>query len=353
MNVAIIGGGACGLFLASLLEQHKIPYCIFNRGKTGRKLLASGNGKCNLANMFFSDSDYHGNPLAHSVLQHHEELLKVFEEMKIYTKTDKEGRIYPISESSFSVYQVFMDSIHGKIVDIEIEKIEKREKGFILNDTYCWFDKVVLCCGSPAGFVKDVPTFSFLEGLGLKRNPFIPSLVGFKTALKIKDISGVRAKCMVSLKQGDRIIHKESGEVIFKDNGISGICVMNLSSYYAHLKDKRNCSVVLDLLNGNKYDSYKTVLPPKLYSYCKKFSISPDSFCIPIQGVYEMEYAQVCSGGIDIDEIEETLQLKKDKDVYIGGEMIDVDGVCGGYNLMFAFCCALIIAKEIENVVSD
>ena len=103
-KIAIIGAGACGLMLAALLEKSNIKYDIFNYGKVGRKILASGNGKCNISNINYDASKYHNNKLADTIVsKNHNELFEILKELKIYTKHDNEGRMYPISESSQSI----------------------------------------------------------------------------------------------------------------------------------------------------------------------------------------------------------------------------------------------------------
>ncbi len=337
--------------LATKLVKRKIKYTLFNDGKIGQKILASGNGKCNIANKNYSDKYYHNNELAKEVLKNQKELFEYFENLDIYTKEDKEGRMYPISESSLSVLSVLLNNIKQEIISIKIESIEKRDKQFYLNQDYGPFDFVVLALGSIANYNKTY-SFSIIEDLNIKMTPFQPSLVGFKTNLNFHEISGVRAKVSASLYQENELIHEESGEVIFKDNGISGICIMNLSSYYNHLINKKNCKILLKFTD-KKYDNYTTILHPKLLNYIEEHKVSIDSFLIPIKDTYGFENAQVCSGGISIDELTKSLRLKKDPNIFVGGELIDVDGVCGGYNLMFAFCCSLVIAKELENEISN
>lgn len=353
MKTAIIGGGACGLLLAALLDKAGLSYTVFNRGKLGRKILSSGNGRCNIGNVFLNENCYHTNPLAKEIVSSQQSaFFKTLEELKIYTKKDLEGRLYPISESSLSVLNAILKHIHGPVVDCEIHTIEKRAGTYVLNDRYSGFDKVVIATGSIANFKPPYPSVPRLLGIPLSFHAFRPALVGFTTNLDLRAISGVRKKCLVSLFQGNRRIGKELGEVIFKDNGISGICVMNLSGSYMHLETQRDCRLVLDLADKS-YDDYTTVLPPKLLDYINKTGADIHSFVLPITGVYDFEFAQVCRGGIAVEELNPNLSLVKNPDIFAGGEVIDVDGVCGGYNLMFAFCCAITICEELKHEISD
>ena len=140
---------------------------------------------------------------------------------------------------------------------------------------------------------------------------------------------------------------------MFKDNGISGICVMNLSSYYNNYKDRINKAYIkIDLVDGD-YDDYESIIQPKLYNYIIKNKIDVHSMLINITSTYEMEFAQVASGGIDLSEVNDNLSLKKYNNIYAGGEILDIDAICGGYNLMLAFSSAIVIGRSIINEISN
>ncbi len=352
MKIAIIGAGASGLMLATLLQKNNIDYDIFNKDlKIGSKIKASGNGRCNISNVNFSLEAYHNNKLSKIVENNQKLLFDYFKELKIYTKSDDEGRMYPISENSQSVLDILFKHMKPKITLETIENINKNDKGYYLNDKkYGPYDKVVLAIGSPAGIKKYY--YELFDSLELPINPFYPSLVGFKTKLKIKDISGVRAKANTYLYYKDNLIHEEKGEVIFKDDGISGIVIMNQSSYYNYLKGYNNVKIVLDLLDKD-YDCLDSVLAPKILKYIKEKNIDPHNFTIPISDTYDLEFAQVAKGGISIKDLNENLSLKKDNNIYAIGEVLDIDGVCGGYNLMNAFCDAIEVYKDLKNEISN
>lgn len=354
MKIAIIGAGACGLLCATLLDKYNIEYTIFNKGKVGNKILASGNGRCNISNANFNAKAYHNNPLAVSIIsEYQDKLFKYFDELKIYTKVDNEGRMYPISESSQSVLNAILRKIKGLIIDTEVNSINKENDKYVINNKYKDFDKVILASGSIASYKPEYSFINYLSTINLSINTFKPSLVGFKSSLKLKTISGVRSKCTTYLYNDDKLIHSELGEVIFKDDGISGICIMNQSSFYNKISQIVNPYIKLDLLNGNIYDDYITIINPKLLDFLNKNNISPNNFIIPIMSTYGYDVAQVCSGGVPVELINSDLTLKDNNDFYVGGELIDVDAVCGGYNLMFAFSCGIKIAEELKNEISN
>ena len=131
--------------------------------------------------------------------------------------------------------------------------------------------------------------------------------------------------------------------------GVIGAGVSNIPL----IKYLRLLGCDITLFDNKEYDDLITVLNPKLYNYIKANNINPLDFKLKINGVYDFEFAQVCKGGVDISELNNNLSLKKDNNIYFGGEIIDIDGVCGGYNLMFAFSCALEIYKDIINEISN
>lgn len=348
MVVAIVGAGACGLLLANLLNEKNIDYKIFNKGKIGRKILASGNGKCNISNQFINKKSYNNIFAYNLVNENINDLFNLFNKLHIYTKADNEGRMYPISESSQSVLNILLNNINkDNIIDAEINNISKKNNKYYLNNNYGPFDKIIIAIGSNASYKKPYNSINIINELNLKFNEFRPSLVGFKTNIKLKEISGVRQKGKVSLYNDDKLIHEENGEIIFKDDGISGICIMNLSSYYQRLNNKVNPKIKIDLSPNNDYKYLDSILNPKLLKYININNIDYHNFIIPIKDVYDYEFAQVSAGGIDVSEINNNLSLVKDNNIYVGGEIIDVDGICGGYNLMFAFISAIIISKNI------
>ena len=351
MNIAIIGAGASGLFLANLLEKLNIKYTLFNKGKVGSKILASGNGRCNISNTNINGDKYHNNKLAISIINNNKnDLFKFFNEFKIYLKEDNEGRLYPISESSESILNILTKNIKN-IIDLEVTKITKKNDYYLINDYDDKFSHIVISTGSPSG-MKNPKSFDLFKSLNINLNEFKPSLVGFKIKEKIKEISGVRSKASVSLLNNNKLIHEESGEVIFKDDGISGICVMNLSSYYNYLDNKNNTKIIIKLLD-KEYDNYESVLNPKLLKFINKNKLNYQKMEFNILNTYSLEFSQVSKGGVDINLVNDNLRLKNDNNIFITGEVLDVDGLCGGYNLSFAFMSAIEVYKEIKNEISN
>lgn len=352
LKIGIIGAGASGMLLANTLERNNIEYDLFEKKKPGRKLLASGNGRCNISNSRLTDISYPNNEWAYNfVNDNQKELFDLFKELNIYTSVDNEGRMYPISESSQSIYNILMKNIHH-LIELDCTEIIKRNGKYYINKEYGPYDKIVVSIGSNAS-ITDKYSYSLLDSIGVDINPFKPSLVGFRVSLKTKEISGVRQKCSISLIKDDRILYQEKGEIIFKDDGISGICIMNASSIYQHLKNKNNVILRLDFLSGNKFNSLDSILKPNLLAFINKYHFNPSNFILPIVDTYDIKNAQVAVGGVDINLLNNNLSYKYDNQIYFSGEVIDADGMCGGFNLMFAFISAIIIFRSIKNEISN
>ncbi len=360
MKVGIIGGGACGLVVARILQENNISYTLFEKNKIGKKILASGNGKANIYNTNITSEFYNNQFASDLVGAMYAKLLVFFQRIGLYTKTDSEGRSYPYSESSLTVLNCLIENKTNLIENFEVKKIEKKNKQFFINDLDEGFDYLVLASGSMAGMIKSkqVGYNNYLNSLNLKMTPLRPSLVGFKLANYPKNLSGVRAKALVSLYQGTKLIHQEQGEVIFKNDGISGICVLNLSYYYNQLKAKNNCHLSLNFVpdydvNINTKKELLGLLNNKLASYIGEFQDLNHylrNLTFDILDTYDFEFCQVVSGGLNLDQINKDLTLKTEPHIFVGGELLDVDGACGGYNLMFAFSCGLLIGEMLCNI---
>lgn len=380
MKLGIIGGGASALILASYLKRKNlnIDITIFERNKSlGRKVLASGNGKCNFSNFKALPSDYN-NPLFIEKLFNKikkEDLINYLSSLGLMFYFDNEGRMYPTTNSSETILNLFLDDLKNNkvLLNYTVKCLKfKNNKYYIDNNE---FDYVVLASGSNSSIdaSKVNSTYTYLNNLDIKFSDLKPSLVGY--VLKDKDISiikGYRTKTIVELfDKDDNLKFHENGEVIFKEDGISGIVVMNSSHYY-----ENNDYVVLNLLPNidlnelkfkidNRQKMYKdpsiylnTLFHSSVIKYLiKKNIITSDkiieyltNFKLEINSTYGFKDSQVTRGGIETSELNEDFSLKKYNNLYVCGELIDINGLCGGYNLMFAFMSGLLVAKRIEEI---
>ena len=380
MKLGIIGGGASALILASYLKRKNlnIDITIFERNKSlGRKVLASGNGKCNFSNFKALPSDYN-NPMFIEKLFNKikkEDLINYLSSLGLMFYFDNEGRMYPTTNSSETILNLFLDDLKDTKVLLNYTVkclIYKNSKYYIDNNE---FDYVVLASGSNSSIdvSKVNSTYSYLNNLDIKFSELKPSLVGY--VLKDKDISilkGYRTKAIVELfDKDDNLKFEENGEVIFKEDGISGIVVMNSSHYY-----ENNDYIVLNLLSNMDLNElkYKIDYRQKMYKdpsiylntlfhasvikyLIKKNILTSDkiieyltNFKLEIKATYGFKDSQVTRGGIKTSELNEDFSLKKYNNLYVCGELIDINGLCGGYNLMFAFMSGLLVAKRIEEI---
>lgn len=365
-NIAVIGAGASGLFLAhQLVEQQELQVYVFEKNKNiGTKLRASGGGKANIFNEHIQPEDYNDPDSVRPLLQQvtPTTLRNAFEQMGLALIVDEEGRVYPCTEFSQTVVDILWNpenpNLHPEL-EYEVKHIFSQDGEWHINDYPVTFDHVVIATGTPANLIeKNRKGYNtFLTDFNLQTQPFQPSLVGFKIKDYPKMLSGCRTKVIASLYQGQNLIHKESGEVTFKDDGISGIVILNLSAYYNRLANKDNCHLELNLLPSNpeldikhhlqQFHSLKGILHPKLNLLYEQKPFDVKKFKMEIADTYEMEYAQVCHGGIDMSEVNADFSLKKNPDVFVTGEVLNIDGICGGYNLFFAFASAMVVAQHL------
>lgn len=367
-NVAIIGAGASGLFLARLLADVKnLNVFVFERCKNvGIKLRASGGGKANIFNVNVLPEHYNQSDFIDELLMQIKpsQLQGEFERLGLQVIVDEEGRVYPCTEYSQTVVDVLRQPLADNVrwqMEYEVTRLFRADDGWHVNDFPTIFDAVVIASGSPANMIPKnrVGYNGFLAELKLKSKPLSPSLVGFKIVDYPKSLSGCRVKVKAALYQQQHLIHEEYGEVTFKDDGLSGIVIMNLSAHYNRLSNKRNCWLSLDLLPRHpdfdmnqhirRFHSLQGVLHPKLLQLFENKPFDVHNFIMEIQDTYDLTSAQVCSGGIELSEINADFSLKRYPGLYATGEVLDVDGVCGGYNLFFAFASAWIVGQRING----
>ena len=366
-HIAIIGAGASGLFLAKKLsESSDVDVTVFEKNRqVGAKLRASGGGKANIFNRDVRPEHYNQPDFIEELLKKYspEQLENQFAQWGLVTITDEEGRVYPASQFSQTVVDVLTDYPNENVrleTNYHIQHIEYKNSKWQINDYLNLFDILVLASGSPAGMIpKNQRGYNgYLDSLSLKINPLQPSLAGFLLEDYPKSLSGCRTKAIVTLYQGKKLIHKESGEITFKDDGVSGIVIMNLSAFYRRLSSQKNCRLEINLTYWDENFDAKAylrnnqnvtgLLHPKLATLYQQKPFDIHRLTFQIADTYPLDTAQVSHGGIDLSEIDYHFAACKHPNLYILGEMLDVDGVCGGYNLFFAFASAGVAAHTIS-----
>ncbi|MBQ9108206.1 MAG: aminoacetone oxidase family FAD-binding enzyme [Clostridia bacterium] len=388
-DVIIIGGGASGMFLASELAGRRVALIEAN-DRVGKKLLATGNGKCNLTNLDMNIVHYNRPSFVETYLDRFDahDTIASFERMGLITKViDK--RVYPYSECASTVLDILRGAVQkcgtevftGHIVNsVEyfadtytvggVTKVDGQTKSFSFTA-----DNVVLATGSNATFGRN--SNNLFTALGHTNREFTPALVPIKTNKEpIKGLSGVRVKAGV--RCGARY---EVGEVLFKDFGVSGIAVFNMSSEIARGKLKIGSNLTIDFMPEYSVGEVENLLRKRgnvrvgellTGTFHSKVvdrilwasGVNPDDLAQPkisaiartiktytlkIEGLGDSSLSQVMSGGLNIREFDHNLMSMKSKNAFAIGEALDVDGDCGGYNLQWAWTSARVVAEYIRK----
>ena len=277
-------------------------------------------------------------------------VLSFLDSINIKTRVDKD-RIYPFSNKAESVKKAYEFALNKYKVKIILNSYIKNID--LVNDKYnilgTYYDYVILATGGKVGCIYN--GYSLVEDLKIKCSKLYPALVGFKVREKITSLDGVRMLGEVSCG-----LFKEIGEVQFKKDGISGIVIMNLSRIVNEgiIQINFGLGIEKSYFYENTKEKVLSMFPIKLAQwilesdniieniYNMKFNIRSD---------YGFEQAQITKGGILMDELNEGFELKKYKNLYAIGELIDVDGECGGYNIHNAIASGLISGKYILNKI--
>lgn len=365
IKIAIIGGGASGLACAATLNDSNIKVHVFEKlEQCGKKILASGNGRCNISNVEMNENYYNTNHnLIKRVLDEFD--VKDFFESKGLVLFNQGPLIYPFSNQSKTVQQVLIHACSNvNFIHEKVSKIENINNNYYVtfNNQTLEFDYIVLAMGSSASVLSKGGSYNIIEDLNLKLTPRNPSLVQFITHKTYKKLQGVRSKANVSLVVDGVIKHTRTGEVQFTNYGLSGICIMQLSRYYHQYSDNK-ISIKVDLLPGvnNKKDFINNriklfgdqyidgLFNDKLVGVIKENNIDILNWNFSIKSVNDELNAQVISGGLCLSELTEEFELHKYKNMFATGELLDVDGDCGGYNLHFAFGSGFLVANSIKR----
>lgn len=388
MKIIIIGSGASGLAAGISLLRCGYDVTILERNNiSGKKLLLTGAGRCNFFNSDQNIVHYHSSDkaiLAKIITSDNIHLVEDFIASLGIVPKVKDGYYYPFANQAYNMKELlertYLD-LGGKIkYNYLVEKIEKKNSLFLINDTISC-DKLILATGSKA--YKMTGSDGIGYQLAKKFNHHIvkvlPSLTSLITREKI-NLKGVRVDAKVTLYEDGVKVREELGQVQFTDYGLSGICIFNLSYYAVKGLNKNKKEVItIDLMpfmdkvsfkNKKVYDLLLGFLPNKMIDYIlKTLDISKDVYYedlsndkkqeltkilkemeFNITSYKEFDFSQVCSGGVSLREINPlTMESIFVKNLYIVGELLDVNGDCGGYNLTFAFLSGILTSRGDSN----
>ncbi|MBO5059648.1 MAG: NAD(P)/FAD-dependent oxidoreductase [Clostridia bacterium] len=386
-DIAIIGGGASGIFAAIIAARSGGKVTIFEKNpRVGKKILSTGNGRCNFTNINAGTHNYNSDFASFALNKFPpKKAIAFFEELGLLSKVESEGRVYPMSGQASAVLDVLRLELDRLGVNILTEtcvsQIQKNGDGFIVvtdSGEKHFAKKVIAASGGMAApkSGSDGSGYAILKMLGHTVTPLVPSLVQIKTS---KGIQGVRAYGRVTLEDGKTDI----GEIQFNNYGLSGIPVFSLAK---HAKKGRSIFVdllpdyseqdVLAFLKKRPTQTMETYLVgvlnkslgQMLLKECgilplsrmsdtlteneiKKIASKIKHWRFEITGVMPWENAQVTSGGVSLDEVScETMESKIVKGLYIIGELLDIDGDCGGFNLQWAWSSGFAAGSEAVNV---
>lgn len=383
MKVAIIGAGVSGL-IAGIVESKNNEVYIFDKNSTScKKLLLTGSGKCNIGNIDNDIKHFHSsNTDKLKSIMTSEKIKdgKLFLESLGLVLKSKNGYLYPYSEKASSVKSLLESvCLYNKVkflYNFNITDIKRKDNKFIINDMY--FDKVIITTGGKSykNTGSDGSGYNLAKSFNHNIIDTYPSLVSLKTNTGYeKDLAGVRCSAVLDLYVDGKFIKQEVGELQFTKDGISGIAIFNLSRHikmYVENKsrvevsvnfipwfnnsdifnknisitcmcdgflDYKISNVLLDILNIDKNISYS-----KLSDKDKnRFINILKGYKIRVVDTNSFDVAQVTSGGVDLTEVNEnTMESNLVKGVFFAGEVLDLDGDCGGYNLTIAIVTGLI-----------
>ena len=390
-KVMIIGGGAAGLSAAIAAARLDATVTVLEaKPRVGSKILATGNGRCNLSNCEISPAAYNTSSFVGPVLREYtsEKIVSFFESLGLQTYADEEGRIYPISNNASSVLDVLRlecERLGVEIIcDFKVAKLfqQPHAKGFVaLSATgkQVVGDAVVVSTGGGKTLLAD---------FGHNTAKYEPVLLPIRTETEpIRGLSGIRVRCSASIfdgsaqggAEGSKPVATERGEILFRDYGVSGIMVFDLSRYLnwgrilsidflpditleeltAKLFARRDTfssrtgetflvgmfhTRVSAALLRAAHISSKT---PALEIPCDKLAQTIKNFMLTITGAGDPKQAQVTRGGASVDEFSsKTLESKRVAGLFSAGEVLDVDGRCGGYNLHWAWSSGLVAGES-------
>ena len=400
-HVVIVGGGASGLLAAiSAAHEGADVTIVEQKDKLGKKILSTGNGRCNLTNEYMNKDCFRGDDISvvSKVLKQfgYQQTISFFEELGVILK-ERQGYIYPITEQAGTILDVLCMEIKQLGVRVMLNQsvvsISKSDSFFQVKTSKerLTCNAVILATGGKAASVlgSDGSGYTLAKSFGHRISPVVPALVQLVGKGHFyKQVSGVRTQAKVSLYIDEKLACEDTGELQLTNYGISGIPVFQVSRYAAKaLYEKRSVMAELDLLPSLTDDEFEDFLSKRIqmqaYKTAEEFltgifnkkliglllkasRIDTDTsicdvteeqlkkllhvskhFRIEIQETNGFEQAQVCAGGVCTTEVHpQTMESMYIDGLYFTGELLDIDGMCGGYNLQWAWSTGFIAGKH-------
>lgn len=408
-KVAVIGGGASGMCAAielmnNVTDKTDVEVTVLEKmTRVGKKLLVTGNGRCNITNMNSARSGYRGDTdFAKTALSRFtpESNIKFFNSLGLYTRTEEDGRVYPLSNQASSVLDALRFECErlgvNFVCDYRAVHIKEAVTAFsrkIVINNRDRFDYVIVASGGKAAKIHgtDGDSYDLLKMLGHTVTSIAPALVSLNCSDFTKSLKGIRSVCGVELIIDGKPEYKNFGEVQFTDYGLSGIPIMQLSRFVS-MSPSNNIQIHLDLtpdFSKEKLHEYLISRREKDTGLCENMlsGIINKQLCITImkecgiavngrvnalsdekinalseilkcwkinvKNSRSFEYAQATAGGVKCSEFyPETMESRLVDGVYCCGEALDVDGDCGGYNLQWAWSSGRTAGRSIAERIN-
>lgn len=400
-DVIIVGGGASGLVAAiSVAREGANVTIVEQKDRLGKKILSTGNGRCNLTNEYMEPSCFRGDDtsIVTKVLDMfgYQETRNFFHELGVILK-ERNGYIYPITDQASTITDILEMEIKRLGVNVllgqAVKNVSKKNNGYVVQttETILHCDAVILATGGRAASVlgSDGSGYTLAKLLGHKLSPVVPALVQLKGKGNFfKQISGIRTQARVSLYVDDQYICEDTGELQLTNYGISGIPVFQISRYAAKaLYEKRQVVVEVDFIPSMTDNAFEAFLQERIKTHndrhaedfmvgifhkklnglllkasrintnermhhvstvqLKKLVAVSKHFKVEIETTNDFEQAQVCAGGVLTSEVDPmTMESIYADGLYLTGELLDIDGICGGYNLQWAWSTGYIAGKH-------
>ena len=389
MKIGIIGGGASGMAAALAAAQNTDVQVILmeRQARVGRKLQATGNGRCNLTNLHASEGGYHGEEAAFAdyAISHFgpEETRNWFRSLGLFTVAEESGRVYPYSDQANSVLDVLRFALEKPNIAVklgfEVEKVKKTPSGFRVEskEESLECDKLIVACGGLAGtkLGGTMSGYKLLRSLGHKCTKLRPTLVQLKSGWNgVTALKGVRANCHAAIYHNGQLHRESTGEIQFTEYGLSGPVIFEISRDACQGIGEWSCRLdflpdisgeilkaellrrkdthlpVSELLTGILHNRLGRVVTQEvgISAYVPVAQLEENEIgevCRAVKGFdisltepMGMDSAQVTAGGIVTKEFDAaTMESRLIPGLYACGEVLDIDGDCGGYNLQWAW----------------
>ena len=394
MVIGIIGGGASGMAAALAASENSENEIILleRQARVGRKLQATGNGRCNLTNLHALEGGYHGNDaeFASFALKTYPPaaVLDWFRQLGLFTVAEESGRVYPYSDQANSVVDVLRFALEKPNITqklgFEVEKVKKTDRGFRLEskEETLEVDRLIIACGGLAGtkLGGTMSGYKLLRGLGHKCTKLRPTLVQLKTGWSgVTALKGVRANCHARILRNGELFSESRGELQFTEYGLSGPVIFEVSRDACQGGGEWTCSLdflpetgeealksellrrkttnlpATELLTGILHNRLGRVLSQaadirtnRPISELSDYELSElakivKNFEVSLTEPMGMDSAQVTAGGIETARFDpKTMESRLVPGLYACGEVLDIDGDCGGYNLQWAWSSGLL-----------